>query len=159
MNRDADKPDRVLVSKPTTSFWQARFSPNGRWLTFVALRNDRPDRPEIIVAPADGSRPERWIRIASDHTGPDKPRWAPDGRTLYFMSRRPTSYFNLWAVRFDPERGIPVNQPYPLSRFDSQSLVILPDVYSMEIDVSSRHAVLPMQTVRGSIWMLDNVDR
>jgi hypothetical protein len=29
---DADKPDTVLVSKPTTSFWQARFSPNSPWL-------------------------------------------------------------------------------------------------------------------------------
>ena len=32
-------------------------------------------------------------------------------------------------------------------------------ITSTEIDVSSRHAVLPMKTVSGSIWMLDNVDR
>ena len=41
-NPDADKPDRVLISKPKTGFWQAQFSPNGRWLSFVAIRNDRP---------------------------------------------------------------------------------------------------------------------
>jgi WD40-like Beta Propeller Repeat len=148
-----------LVSKPATSFWQARFSPNDRWLSFVSVRSDRPSRPEIFVAPADGSRPERWIRIAADHSWPDKPRWAPDGRTLYFISRRPTSYLNLWAVRFDADRGIPVAQPYPLTRFDNPSLVISPEIFTMEIDVSSRHAALPMKTVRGSIWMLDNVDR
>ena len=158
-NANADKPDTILVSKPATSFWQARFSPNNRWLSFISFRTDRPNRPEIVVAPADGSHPERWTRIAADHSWPDKPRWARDGRTLYFISRRPTSHFNLWAVRFNPDRGIPAGEPYPLTRFDNSSLVVLPEISSTEIDVSSRHAVLPMKTVRGSIWMLDNVDR
>jgi hypothetical protein len=93
------------------------------------------------------------------HTWPDKPRWASDGRTLYFLSRRPTSYFNLWAIRFDPERGTPVDQPFALTRFDSQTLVISPDMTHSDMDVSSRHVVLTMKTVTGSIWMLDNVDK
>ncbi len=88
-----------------------------------------------------------------------RPRWAPDGRTLYFISQRPAWYFNLWAVRFDPERGTPIDEPYALTHFDSPSLVISPDIARSEMDVSSRHAVLTMKTVRGSIWMLDNVDR
>ena len=78
---------------------------------------------------------------------PDKPRWAPDGRTLYFISRRPTWSFNLWAVRFDPERGTPVDEPFALTQFDSPSLVISPDMARSEMDVSSRHAVLTMKTV------------
>jgi Tol biopolymer transport system component len=156
---DADKPERVLISKPKTGLWQGHFSPNGRWLSFVAIRIDRPSTLEIAVAPADGARPERWIRIAADHTWPDKPRWAPDGRTLYFLSRHPTSYFNLWAVRFDPERGTPVDQPFALTQFDSPSLVISPEMSSSDMDVSSHHAVLTIKTVTGSIWMLDNVDK
>ena len=88
-NPDADKPDQVLVSSPKTGFWQAQVSPNGRWVSFVAIREARPGVLEMGVAPADGSRAEHWIRIAADHTWPDKPRWAPDGRTLYFLSRRP----------------------------------------------------------------------
>ncbi len=160
-NPDADKPDRVLISQPKVGFWQAQFSPNGRWLSFVALRNERPSahRFEIVVAPADGSRPEHWIRIAADHIWPDKPRWAPDGRSLYFISRRPASYFNLWAIRFDPERGTPAGQPFALTKFDSPSLVISPDMPQSDMDVSSRHAVLTMTTVTGNIWMLDNVDK
>jgi hypothetical protein len=66
---------------------------------------------------------------------------------------------NLWAVRFDPERGTPVGQPYPLTQFDSPSMVISPDLSRSEMDVSARHAVLTMKTVSGSIWMLDHVDR
>jgi Tol biopolymer transport system component len=158
-NPDADKPERVLPSQPQTGHWQAKYSPNGRWLSLLTIKSDRPGNPELVVAPADGSHPERWIRVAADHTWPDKPRWAPDGRILYFLSRRPTSYLNLWAVRFDPERGTPVGEPYVLTTFDSPSLVISPDVQRAEMDVSSRHAILTMKTTSGSIWMLDNVDR
>lgn len=147
-NPDADKPERVLISKPKTGYWQPRFSPNGRWLSFLVIGSG-PN--EIVVAPADGSRPERWIRIAADHIVPDKPRWAPDGRTLYFIARGPTSYFNLWAVRFDPERGTPVGEPFALSKFDTPSLAISPDLAASEMDVSARHAVLTMKTVTGSI--------
>ncbi len=151
-NPDADKPDRVLMSRPKTSFWQGTFSPNGRWLSFSAFPGG------IGVAPADAD-PDRWTQIAADHTQPDKPRWAPDGRALYFISRRPTSYFNLWAVRFDPERGTPVGQPYALTQFDSPTMRISPELQTSEMDVSARHAVLTMQTVSGSIWMIDNVDK
>jgi Tol biopolymer transport system component len=158
-NPDADKPDRVLMSKLNASFWQGMFSPNGRWVSFVAINNDHPAPVEIGVASADASRSQQWTRIAADHTAPDKPRWAPDGLTLYFISRRPASYLNLWAVRFDPERGTPVGEPYVLTQFDSPSMVISPDLSRSEMDVSARHAVLTMKTVSGSIWMLDHVDR
>jgi hypothetical protein len=84
----------------------------------------------------------------------DKPKWAPDGRALYFISQRPTSYFDLWAVRFDPDRGTPVGQPFALSQFDTPSRVISQDIARAEMDVSSRHAVLTIKTVSGSIWML-----
>ena len=152
-NPDADQPERVLMARPNTHFWQGTFSPNGRWLSFAV------DGRRIGVAPADGSQPDRWTRIAPDHAEPDKPRWASDGRTLYFISRRPTSYFNLWAVRFDPERGKPVGQPFALTQFDTPALFISPDLQTSQMDISARHAVLTMKTVSGSIWMLDNVDR
>jgi hypothetical protein len=103
---------------------------------------DSPSATEIDIAPADTSRPERWTRIAPDHAGPDKPRWAPDGRTLYFLSRHSTSYHNLWGVRFEPERGTPIGDPFALTDFDSPRLAISPDLTRSEMDVSARHAVL-----------------
>jgi hypothetical protein len=74
------------------------------------------------------------------------------------LSRRPTSHWNLWGVRFDPERGTPIDQPFALTQFGSSGLAVSSDTFGTEMDVSS-HAVLPMKTVSGSIWMLDNVDR
>ena len=149
----------VLISSPKTGFWQAQVSPNGRWLSFVAIREARPGVLEMGVARADGSRAEHWIRIAADHSWPDKPRWAPDGRTLYFLSRRPEPHFNLWAIQFDPERGAPVDQSFALTQFNSQNLVIAPEMTQSDMDVSSRHVVLTIKTVTGSVWVLDHVDK
>jgi hypothetical protein len=50
-------------------------------------------------------------------------------------------------------------QPFALTQFDTPNLVISPDLERSEMDVSSPHAVLTMKTVRGSIWMIDNVER
>jgi serine/threonine protein kinase/Tol biopolymer transport system component len=156
-NPSANQPEQVLLARPGIHFWQASFSPNGRWLTFVLQRADRPGENEMVVAPA--SDPSRWTRVAADHPWPDKPRWAPDGRTLYFISRWPRSYFNLWAVRFDPERGMVVGEPFALSDFKSPRFMISPHVDQSEMSVSSRQAILTMESVSGNVWMLDNVDK
>jgi Tol biopolymer transport system component len=153
----AGQPEQVLLARPGMQFWQTSFSPNRRWLSFVLQRADRPSEGEMVVAPA--SDPSRWTRVAANHPWPDKPRWAPDGRTLYFISRWPQSYFNLWAVRFDPERGTLVGEPLALSDFRSPRFVISPHVDRTEMSLSSRHAILTMESVSGNIWMLDNVDK
>jgi Tol biopolymer transport system component/DNA-binding winged helix-turn-helix (wHTH) protein len=158
-NPPADKPEQVLVIRPGGYLSDARLSPNGRWVSFVVFRDDRPGTAEIVVAPGDRLSPDGWTRIAADHLWPDKPRWSRDGRTLYFISRRPTSFFNLWSVRFDPKLGRPVGNPVALTAFDSPSMFISPEVHMAGMDVSSEHVVLTMQHVSGSIWMLDDVDK
>ena len=78
---------------------------------------------------------------------------------MYFISRRPDPHFHLWAVGFDPDRGVPVGDPFQLSAFDSPSLHISEDISRAEMDVSATHVVLTIKTVSGSVWMLDGVDR
>jgi Tol biopolymer transport system component len=155
----AERPGRILLADTRTSLWQGRFSPNGRWLSAVAVSLDNPGRSTLVLVPAAGASAGQWLRIAGDHEWPDKPRWSSDGRTLYFISRRPTSFFNLWAVRFDPAIGKPVGQPFMLTHFDSPSRVISPNLDRTEMGVAARHAVLSMQNVTGNVWMLDNVDK
>ena len=149
---------RIVIDDPGHFLHQATFSPDGKWLSFVAVAVDE-RRTGTWVAPADGALPSGWIGIASDHDLADKPRWAPDGRTLYFISKQSSSFFNLWAVRFDPVRGVPVGHPFMITRFDSPGLVISPEVGNSEIGIAQRRAVLTMATVTGNIWMLENVDR
>jgi hypothetical protein len=114
---------------------------------------------EMYVTPAEGGPPERWRRLARDHAYPDKPRWSHDGRTLYFISRRPGSSFNVWGIDFDPDRGVPVGEPFVLSSFDSPAFYISQQLERAEMSVSTRFVALTMRSATGSIWMLDNVDK
>jgi hypothetical protein len=57
------------------------------------------------------------------------------------------------------ERGQPIGEPFALTHFDSPRMAISPYIDDSYLGISPRHAVLQMQTVTGSIWMLENVDR
>jgi hypothetical protein len=153
----ASKPDRVLLAVPDASLWEAEFSSDARWMAFMVQRLGSEEGIELTVAPVAGAAKGGWTRIASTHASADKPRWAPDGRTLYFLSRlRADDLIDLWGVRFDPERGV-VGSPFRVTHFASPGHVISPNFERMEIGIAERWAMLTMETVTGSIWMLDNV--
>lgn len=154
-----EKPERVLLEAPGRRFWQPTYSPDWRWISFVAERIDRPDMIEMGVIPASGTRAANWTRIAADHEWPDKPRWAPDGRTLYFLSRKPAGYLNLWGVRMDPALGSPLGEPFQVTSFASPALIVDPNAGTSEIDVRGRRLLLVMRKTTGNIWMLSGVDR
>jgi Tol biopolymer transport system component len=154
----ARQTERVLIADSRRMLWQGRVSPNGRWVSFVAQMVDDRSHFEINVAPV-GAGASEWVRIAATHPWVDKPRWAPDGRMLYFISNETSSFFNLWGVKFDPDRGTVLGAPFALTKFDSPSLVISPDVSGTEIGISARRALLTMASTRGNIWMLENVER
>jgi dipeptidyl aminopeptidase/acylaminoacyl peptidase len=152
---------RVLVEDPQARLWQGRFSPDGRWLSFTAQPTDGSARTQLFVAPATGAARADWIQIAPEYGSADKARWAPDGRTIYFLSQQQnTSIFNLSGIRFDTSRGKPAGQPFMITHFENPGFVIWPHLAGgSEVDVSTRHALLTMATVTGNIWMLDNVDK
>lgn len=154
---DEAEPARVLLSQPSTNFWQGRISPNGRWLSFVYVLDDE-SISRVAVAPAAGGEPATWIRLESDIVA-DKPRWSADGRSLYFLARQGRSFFHLWRVGFDPAAGRFIGEPERLSDFSRPDLEISPDVGSAEISITATKAFLTMRGTSGSIWMLDNVHR
>ena len=91
----ATKPSRVLMDSPMKQFWQGRYSPDTRWVSFVVQTLGPAGQNQVLelgIASARSERTTTWSRIAADHARPDKPRWSPDGRTLYLLSRpRPAS--------------------------------------------------------------------
>jgi Tol biopolymer transport system component/DNA-binding winged helix-turn-helix (wHTH) protein len=149
-------PNRVLLESSGVHFWQARFSPDERWVSFVAQHPQSPAPAEIGIIPATSDRASTWTRIAADHGWPDKPRWSPDGRTLYFLSRGPTGYFNVWGVHIDPSRGEQIGEPFQVTYLGSPRWRFDPDIGVSDFGVADGRLVLPMQSVRGSIWLLSN---
>ena len=75
---DGDTATRVFVSDRSVVSWPA-VSPDGRWLAYCS---DETGRFEVYVRPFD--RPETAKRQVSASEG-YAPRWAPDGRELYFV--------------------------------------------------------------------------
>jgi serine/threonine protein kinase/Tol biopolymer transport system component len=154
-----DSPERVLLEKAGTNFWEGVLSPSGRWLAFVPGVLAEPDRGRLAVVPFDHASTAPWTEISPDSAWLDKPRWSPDGRLLYFIARGPAGFFDLAAIRFDPDRGTPVGAPFMLTHLDSPALMISNDLSHTEIGISAHRAMLTMVTQTGSVWMLDNVDK
>jgi Tol biopolymer transport system component/DNA-binding winged helix-turn-helix (wHTH) protein len=147
-------PGRVLLESSRRAFWQGRYSPDGRWVSFVAEDLEGNGGLEAGVVSAAADRAQTWTRIAADHFVADKPRWSPDGRTLYFLSRGANGFFQLWGVRMDATNGTPAGKPFQLTHFDSPRWHIHPDMAWCEIGVGAGRLVIPMRSVRGGIWLL-----
>jgi serine/threonine protein kinase len=155
----SSKPTRILMADPPARLFAAHFSPNSRWISFLVGRPDA-NESELRVAPAGGAPAAKWIRIAADHMFTFTPEWAPDGRMLYFLSRHSGAFYNLWGVRFDAEKGVPVGAPFMITRFNSASQMISPaTIGDIDTGISATRALLTLATRTGSIWMLDNVGK
>lgn len=108
---------RVITSHPDYNLWQMNFSPDQRWVSFNALNTTGPTVSTIYVVPASGGD---WIRITEGSYWDDKPRWSPDGRTIYFVSNR-TGFFNVWGIRFNPANGEPAGDPFRVTDFETHA--------------------------------------
>ena len=146
---------RAVLTAPKISLWGATYSPNGRWLAIMAVTAEG---GTIGVTSADGPPSRPWTRLMSDNTWVDKPQWAPDGKRLYFASKR-GSFLNVWSVQFDPEQGVTAGNPTQVTHFESPGFMISPRVDFINVSVSAARIVTTIRTAAGNIWMLDNVDR
>ena len=153
----ADAAARRIISDPAYNVYQSHFSPDGRWIVFDAIRNlDQAVESTLHVIPATGGP---WIQITDGKYWDDKPRWAPDGKTIYFISGR-GGFFNVWGIHFDPSKGEPVGEPFQVTTFANPSLTIPQQlIEGIGLSLSQNKLVLTVQDVSGSIWVLDNVDQ
>ena len=148
---------RSLLSDAAYDLYQARFSPDERWIVFEAIPDghNQPSASEIYVSPASGGP---WIRITDGKRWDDKPHWSPDGKMIYFLSAR-SGFFNVWATRFDPIRGKPLGDPFPVTAFDNPSQMVPKFIPLIALSLTQDRLVLTMAQDSGNIWVLDNVDR
>ena len=101
----------------------------------------------------------QWIPVTDGSTFDDKPRWAPDGKLIYFTSDR-DGFRCIWAQRFDPATKQPLGAPLPLyhshsARRSLQNTGVLP----LEISVARDKIVFNMAELTGNIWMTDLKER
>ena len=155
----AEREMRVIASSPDRNLFQAQFSPaDERLICFQAVKRatGRPTTSTIHVASAAGGP---WVSITDGEFWDDKPRWSPNGRMIYYVSRR-NGFFNVWARPFDPVRGRPFGDAFRVTDFESPSHSIFnASIAKLHISVLSDRLILPITDSSANIWMLENADR
>ena len=141
----------VLASRPNYGLYEAQFSPDSHWVCFNAVTGGH---STIYVMPAHGGT---WIALTQGKYWDDKPRWSPDGHAVYFTSLR-GGFVNLWALRFDPERGEAVGEPFKVTTFETPAHMVLPRIKQLHLALADNRIILPMTDVSASVWVLDNVN-
>ena len=145
---------RVLASHPVYTLWNARFSPDDRWVCFLAVQSGNVSN--IYVVPATGGE---WARITEDGSWSDKPQWSPDGKMIYFISNRGSVFLNVWGIRFDPIEGKPVGDAFRVTSFETPGRMLWSATDVMQISLNEDRLVVPIMERTGSIWVLEDVDK
>jgi len=151
---NAEAAAQKVTSSPAYELYQCHLSPDGRWIIFEAWRNQPSTVESTLYVMAASGGP--WIRITDGKHWDDKPRWSPDGKTIYFVSGR-DGFFNVWGIRFDAVKGKPVGDPFQVTSFESPSLMVPTNIPPVELSLTQEKLVLTIAEVSGSIWILDNV--
>jgi Tol biopolymer transport system component/DNA-binding winged helix-turn-helix (wHTH) protein len=148
----AEKHARVIATDPDRNLFQATFSPNQNWIAFNATS---PGLSAIYVTSSAGGQ---WTPVSEGTFWDDKPRWSPDGRTLYFVSNR-SGFLNVWGRRFDPQTGKPSGDPFRVTSLENPSERVSSPVNTMELAIAPNQLILPIVEASGSVWVLENIDR
>ena len=140
----------VFVKQP-----RKRFSPDQRWISFIAVNGTDAGVSRVYIMPASGGP---WLAITDGSTYDDKPHWSPDGRTLYFVSHR-DGILNVWGRRFDTSEGTPVGPIFRVTSFDGPRQMISTQLSQMQIALTTNRLFLPITETQSDLWILENVDR
>jgi len=93
------------------------YSPDGRWLAYYADSEDR-EETGIWILPATGGQARRLTGLLPVS---NSPVWAPDSRTLYFISRAADSR-NIWRLAIDRETGLQKGKPQQVTFFEETNI-------------------------------------
>jgi Tol biopolymer transport system component/DNA-binding winged helix-turn-helix (wHTH) protein len=145
---------QVLVSDPERSLHNARYAPDHRWVSFTAYEPGTAGSA-LYVRPVGGGQ---TTAVTDGAAFVDKAHWAPDGRTLYFVSDQ-GGFLNVWARRFDPAGGRPIGPAFQVTRFDGLRRAFAPDLNVVDMAVTADRLFVPVTEVSSQIWVLDDIHR
>ena len=96
--------EELILGLPERSFTTPQLSPNGQWLLVTGTSRSEKHKDlntDIFVVRTDGTQ----LTQLTFHPGNDLSAiWAPDGKSIYFVSERGTAkkgLYNVWQMDFN----------------------------------------------------------
>ena len=147
-----------LLRQKGRAFTQAGFSPDDRWILFLAGAG--PGRQQVFVMPYREQSPvpteDQWIAITDGLSLDSQPRWSPDGSIIYFVSNR-DGFRCVWVRRVDAATKRPTGEPFVIGHFHSaiRSISNIPGIGLIGLGVARDRIVVNLGTSTGNIWMAE----
>jgi hypothetical protein len=148
--------ETLFLRHPKYNVSSARFSPDGRWVSFQIVI-EAATRRQIFVAPVRNgvAAPEsEWVPI-TDGFGLDRNAvWSPDGNTLYFLSER-DGFRCIWAQHLSAASKHPSAAPFAFYHFHQarRSLMHAPELARIGLSVARDKIIFSMAETNGNIWL------
>jgi hypothetical protein len=135
---------------------QASFSPDDRWICFLAGVGPEQNQVYIIPFRKSVAAPPRaeWIAVTDGAAFAGLPRWSPDGNMVYFVSER-DGFRCLWVQRLNPQNKRPVGPPLAVYHFHDarRSLTNVGSIGFTGLGIGHDKIVFNLGELTGSIWM------
>ena len=143
---------RRVLHRPPNHLWNARFSPDDRW---ISVTLEVQDRSGVWIAPfRDGSLPEahEWVGVTSGEHWDDKPRWSTDGTLMYFTSLR-DGFHCLWGQRLRADTKAPTGPPFAVKHFhDARLSMTNTGMIALEVAIARDQIFINLGELTGNIW-------
>jgi serine/threonine protein kinase len=148
-----------VLSDPTHNLWNAYYSWDDRWMSFLMQTGADFEHFRVYITPVENfvpAGPDRWIQVTTGEYHDDKPQLSPDGNTLYFTSNR-DGFMCMWAQRLDPKTKRPLGAPFPIQHFHGSQRVHsgISQAADLELNVAKDKIVTNLDEVHSDIWMMD----
>ena len=145
----------VFLERPGKNLYQFHWSPDGRWIVFMA---EQANRSQVFVAPyrgdAGAAEPE-WIPITDGSSFEANTQWAPDGHWIYTKSDR-DGFFCLWAYPLDPLTKRLAGKPVAVFHSHGSRISLRnANEVSQEVSVARDRIVFNQGEITGNIWMTE----
>ena len=150
----------ALRQSPDLILSSSRFSRDGKWVAFHALRNAT-NSAQIWIAPLGSGLPAPqtdWIPVTDGSKLERDPAWSADGRFLYYVSER-DGFRCIWARPLNPLTKRPAGEAFAVRHFHSARFSLRhvgSQGFLTGLTAGEGALVFSMGELKGNVWLEEN---